>query len=380
MVMSRRSIIRNLAAGTAVATASPWLAGRASLKSVWIHDKADAEAPIRLDRNENAYGPSPIALAAMHRACEGVNRYPDKGDMLQEKLAALHAVKPGHVVLGCGSSEILRMAAEAFLGPGKRLVLAQPTFNLLAHYAQECGAIATFVPLKGRAHDLQAMLKACDAATGLVYICNPNNPTGGLTGRQELEDFLRRLPAGIPVVMDEAYHHYVITGSSVYASFIDRPVDDDRLIVTRTFSKIYGLAGLRIGYALAPLQLAQKLSRRQLQFGVNVIALQAATAALDDTDYIRTSARRNIDDRQEFANDANLRRVPVSDSQTNFVLMRVDHPVPEIIEHFRQHKILIGPGVPGMDEYVRISLGQPDEMQRFWRVWDLLPHDPRHSH
>ena len=205
--------------------------------------------PIRLDRNENPYGAPESAMAAMRESLGSANRYPDAGDALRQKIADHHRIKPEQIVLGCGSTEILRMAADAFLLPGKKLIQATPTCPLLASFARQRGAEVVEVPLtNNHAHDLQSMLDRSDGSTGLVYVCNPNNPTGTLTARHDLEEFLRKLPATVQVVIDEAYHHYVAPTSS-YASFLDRPVKDDRTIVTRTFSTIYGLAGLRSGYA-----------------------------------------------------------------------------------------------------------------------------------
>ncbi len=221
------------------------------------------------------------------------------------------------------------------------------------------------------------MLARADSTTGMVYVCNPNNPTGNLTLRQDLDDFLRKLPSGIPVVIDEAYHHYVAPTPS-YASFLDRPAADDRTIVVRTFSKIYGLAGLRIGYAVAPAMLAKRLSTFRLQFGENVVGISAAMSALDDTEFVRRMADRNRDDRQSFFNNADVRYVRVNDSQTNFVLVKLDHPIDEIIEHFRQNNILVGPRFPRLDDFLRVSIGRPEESKAFWRVWDMLPHKPVH--
>jgi histidinol-phosphate aminotransferase len=221
------------------------------------------------------------------------------------------------------------------------------------------------------------MLAASGASTSLVYICNPNNPTGTLTTRQELEEFLRKLPSTIPVIMDEAYHDYVAPTSS-YASFIDRPVGDARTIVTRTFSKIYGLAGLRIGYAVAPPELASRLSSFRLQFAENTIGLYAAMAALDDREHVRLSAKRNADQRQEFYNHANVRMAGVTNSQTNFVLLELDHPIDQVITHFRNNNVLVGPRFSGLDDHLRVSIGRPEEMKEFWRVWDMLPHKDMH--
>jgi histidinol-phosphate aminotransferase len=310
----------------------------------------------------------------MHDGLATCNRYPDAADALQQRLAEMHKVLPEQIVLGCGSSEVLRMAANEFLVAGKRLVLAVPTFDLLARYARDNGAEVRAVALTPEhAHDLKAMLAQCDASTGLVYLCNPNNPTGNVTPRAELEEFLRKLPGSIPVIMDEAYHHYATGPSGFYASFLERPAGDPRLIVLRTFSKIYGLAGLRVGYAVAGAEMAQRLRRHRLQFGVNTVALRAAAAALEDSEYIRTCAKKNLDERTDFESHAIFRHLRIVDSQTNFIAMKVHRPLPEVIELFKKNGIVLGPAIPTMEQYVRVSIGGHDEMQEFWRVYDLLP-------
>jgi len=374
MHISRRNLIYGIGAGALTATTS----ARAFLARFYGAAEGTEKKlsfPIRLDKNENVYGPPESAIAAMREGLPYANRYPQTTKMLEEKLAKLHNVKREQIVSGCGSSDVLRMAADAFLTPGKKLIMATPSYPLLAYYAQTKKVEVINVPLTPeRAHDLKAMLAKVDSSTGLIYICNPNNPTGTLTGRKELEEFVRKLPPDIPVLIDEAYHHYVIPGPS-YASFLDGPVEGRRVIVARTFSKIYGLAGVRIGYAVAPPDVARQFYPFWLQFAENEIGARAAMAALDDVEHVRRIAQRTADDRQEFINHANVRMTPTSDSQTNFILLQLDHPIDETIAHFRKNNILVGPHFPGLDNFLRVSLGLPDEMKEFWRVWDLLPHD-----
>ena len=333
------------------------------------------KGPIRLDKNENPHGPSPKAREAMQASLSLANRYPSgEYEPLAEQIASLHKIKPDQVTLAAGSREILRMAMAAHLAGGKKLVLASPTFDAIAHFTQLAGVVdVVAVPLNKRyGHDLDAMLARTDASTGLVYICNPNNPTGTLTPRKDLEDFLGKLPSKTAVVIDEAYHEYV-GGTSEYASFIDHPIDDDRTIVVRTFSKIYGLAGLRLGYSASSSRRSRILSSSGLEWGINVIGTQAVAAALDDPDYVRLSAKRNTDDRQEFYNQANARMLGSVGSLTNFVLLKTGRPAQQVLEHFRKNNVFLGPLVPQMGKYVRVSIGTPEDMQEFWRVWDLLP-------
>jgi histidinol-phosphate aminotransferase len=290
-----------------------------------------------------------------------------------ERIADFHKIKSNEVTLGCGSREVLRMAAAAFLNRHKTLVLASPTFGPVADLAKRVGAQVIALPVnKYYAHDLDAMLHHTNASTGLVYICNPNNPTGSLTPRKDLESFLGKLSSKLAVVIDEAYHGYV-GSTSDYASFIDHPVDDKRVIVVRSFSKIYGMAGLRLGYAVSSKEVSRTLSSIRLERGVNIVAARSAAAALDDSDYVRLSSRRNADQRQEFYNQTNARMLRQIDSVTNFVFAKTGLPAAQVIQHFEQNGIKLGPAVPEMDRYVRVAIGTEENMKEFWRVWDLLP-------
>jgi histidinol-phosphate aminotransferase len=375
VTIPRRTFLHRAGLSTAASAAVRSLLG-ASLPAAWPSTTSALPAePIHLDRNENAYGPSDKSVSAMQSVLNLSNRYPSlEADELAGKIASVHGVKPEQVTIGAGSIEVLRMTASACLSPGKKLIVATPTFKAIAHFASSLGAEVVAVPLtKTYAHDLDAMLAHADGSTGLIYICNPNNPTGTLTLRNDMESFLRKVPGKPSILIDEAYHHYVHLLPSTYASFIDHPVDDDRVIVSRTFSKIYGLAGARVGYAVSSPQLARSISQGRLPFGVNLSGARGAAAALEDVDYVRLSAKRNTDDRQQFFNQANLRMIRWIDSQTNFVMLKGGLPATEVIEHFQKHNILIGPLVPEMPKYVRVSLGRHEEMLEFWKVWNMLP-------
>jgi histidinol-phosphate aminotransferase len=244
-------------------------------------------------------------------------------------------------------------------------------FESFRNWAERAGVQVVGVPLdREHAHDTTAMLERVDADTSLIYICNPHNPTGRITRRADLEAFLRKLPARVVVLVDEAYHHYV-GESSEYASFIDRPLLDGRVIVTRSFSKIYGLAGLRVGYAVTSAQTARTLRSHQLSDSVSAVAARAAVAALEDAEHLRTTISRNIDDRQEFLNQATARMLR-QDSVTNFVMLDTGRRAADVVEHFRTHGILVSGGIQGFDQHIRVSLGTPAEMREFWRVWDLV--------
>ena len=315
-----------------------------------------------------------MLAAICDTASRAASRYPDiEADALRRTIAAAHRVAPEQVVLGCGSSDILRSAIEVFAGPPKKIVVALPVFDSIRGWAERAGVEVVGVPVdREHAHDTNAMLARVDAGTRLVYICNPHNPTGHITRRATLEAFLRKLPASVVVLIDEAYHHYV-GESSDYSSFIDTPFDSSgpRVIVTRSFSKIYGLAGLRVGYAVTSAETARTLAAQQLSDSVSAVAARAAVAALEDAEHLRASIRRNIDDRQEFLNQATARMLR-SDSVTNFVMLDAGRGATGVVEHFRTHGILVSGGIRGFDQHIRVSLGTPAEMREFWRVWDLV--------
>jgi histidinol-phosphate aminotransferase len=363
MALSRRNLLQGLGAGIVAAAARPS-----------VVEAGGGGGHVRLHRNENPYGPSRDVLAAMRKAATRTNRFPDAAaDALRSAAAARHGVKADQIVLGCGSTDILRTAAAAFVGSRKKIVIASPTFDWLGGFAERLGAEVIAVPLaRDYSHDLVAMLARLDAAAAMVYICNPNNPTGTLTRRQDLEAFLKKLPATTHVVIDEAYHHYV-EPSADYASFIDRPVSDPRVIVTRSFSKIHGLAGLRVGYAVAATDTARRLRALQPPDSVNVVAARAAIVALEDVEHVRANLVRNTDDRQEFFNQANARMLRVTDSQANFVMLDTNRPAAHVVEHLRKHNVLVPPPFAGFDKYIRVSLGTAEDMGTFWRAWDLMP-------
>jgi histidinol-phosphate aminotransferase len=376
MALDRRSLLKQIGVGIAagsILTPVRSAAGAASVESV----SKEPGGPIRLNHNENAYGPSKKAIAAIQETAGQVYLYPDT-TILQNALASHHGVKQEQIVLGCGSSDVLRSAASAFLGPGTALITAAPTCDLMAHFGRDKDASVQEVPLrKDHAHDLNAMLERSNgsAKNGLIYVCNPNSPTSTLSTRQDIEDFLGNVSLNFHVVIDEAYHDYA-GGSGAYASFLDRPVGNPRVIVTRTFSTSHGLAGSRVGYAVTSAPVARKMAQASLPFAISNAGMSAAVAALADRQHIETSVRRNFDDRQEFMNQVNARMLRALDSHTNFICLNVMRPAGEIIEHYRKNNFLLAPLIPSMPNYLRISLGIPERMREFWRVWDLLGSHP----
>jgi len=312
-------------------------------------------------------------IETIQQQAASVNRYPSAAiEALRQEIARAHGVDVDRVVVGCGSREILRVAVSSLAAPRKNVIMAAPGFDLMQSLAHRAERETIVVPLNAEnAHDLPTIRTNIDDAAGLVYICNPNNPTGTLTPRRAIEGFLAQLEREIPVVVDEAYYPYV-RASLNYPSLLERPIDDDRLIVIRTFSTIYGLAGMRVGYAIATAPTARRLGLR-LDDDVTGLSARAAIAALRDEEYVAQIAARNADDRQEFLNQANARMVHAIYSLANFVMLDVGGPPRAVTEHFARHHIVVAQPVMSNDRYIRVSLGTPPEMREFWRVWDLLP-------
>jgi histidinol-phosphate aminotransferase len=371
-MISRRSLFKTAALGAAAAATASFPSNLLS----WAEPARPPQpgGPILLNSNENAYGPFPSVLR-LPNPFLNANRYPDHtADLLKEKLAKLHNVGTDQVVLGCGSTEILRMAACAFTGPDRKLVMAVPTFEAIGFYADAVKAPVVRVPLVSGsfAHNVAVMADEAAKSGGLIYICNPNNPTGSVTPRRTLENLLHQLPNNVYVVMDEAYHDFVPV-SADYISFLSTPVNNDRVIVARTFSKIYGLAGLRLGYGITSPQTAKLLSQQKLDDSTNEFALRCALSSLNDTDERQLAIMRNSNDRGVFLHEAKLRRIPAITSWTNFVMIDTFRPVRSVIDFFKTNGILIGRPFPPMDTWARISLGTPEQMKAFWAVWDKLP-------
>jgi histidinol-phosphate aminotransferase len=371
-MFSRRGFLQSVGAGVAAgAIPAGFPAFSPSFGFEPVRPKAQ-DGFIRLNSNENPYGPSPKVKGKLVEAIAQANRYPVSADQLTKRIADAHRVTPDRVLIGCGSTELIR-ALASLAGPGKSVITASPTYEEVGHCAKDYGAEHVKIPLDHEyAHDLDAMLARVDNSTTLIYICNPNNPTASITPRRSIEQFLSKVPKNVVVVIDEAYHHFV-ERSAMYSSFLDDPVADDRLVVLRTFSKVFGLAGMRIGYAVAPPKVIEKLAPHVTDFGISEVALQGALAAMEDEQGLRLAIRRNADDRQEFFNQAQARMLKPIDSKTNFMMMDVHHPATEVIEHFHKNKVLIGRVFPPMNNHIRISFGTPTEMEEYWRVWDLLP-------
>lgn len=355
--LSRRGFVQILGVGAAAAAMRPRLS--AALRP--------AEAPavsgvVRLSANENPYGPSPAALDAMRQAFDLAWRYPDEAaDALAAELAKFHGVPDDHILLGNGSGEILKLAAAAFTGPGRPLVMADPTFEAVGRYARTAGAEVVKVPLTADyRHDLEKM---SPAGAGLVYLCNPNNPTASLTPKAEVRSFLARLSAPTTVLVDEAYAHYADSGD--YESVLPLVKERANLMVTRTFSKVYGMAGLRCGYAVARPELLARLREQQTWDSVNIMALAAARASLGDPAHIERSRRLNGATREHVRSaleEMGFRAIP---SQTNFLMIDLRREVGPVIDALKKHNVEVGRRFPALPSHLRVTIGTGQQMETF---------------
>jgi histidinol-phosphate aminotransferase len=365
--LTRRGFTQVLGFGAASALLRPLLPSADALplvakpaKAAAAHDAASAI--VRISSNENPYGPSPAAFAAMRRAFDVAWRYPDEAaDELAGDLAKMHGVTPDHILLGAGSSEILKLCAAAFTGPGKAAVTAEPTFEALARYAQVGGAEVVKVPLTADyRHDLAKMLPA---GTGLVYACNPNNPTASLTPAAEVRAFLAQIPAGTAVLVDEAYAHYV--ENKDWESVLPQVGSHPRLIVARTFSKIYGMAGLRCGYAVAQPETIALLRPHQAFDSLSVMALAAARGSLADSAHIERSRRLNRETKELVVSRLEAMGYRPIPSAANFLMVDLRRDVGGVIGALRERGVEVGRRFPAMPTFLRVTIGTRPQMERF---------------
>jgi len=321
---------------------------------------------IKLASNENPYGPSPKAIAAIKKAATEVHRYPD-GDatLLKAALAAFHAVDTDQILIGNGSNEVLELLIRTFAGPCDEVVYAQRGFIVYALAAQAAGATGIAISESdGLTHDLDAMAAAVTAKTKVICIANPNNPTGTLHHNEAIQAFLNKLPQDVIVIVDEAYYEFVADqlGDSVHN------LSHPGLVVSRTFSKAYGLAGCRVGYAVANPAIVGLTNRFREPFNINIPAQAAAMAALDDRDWVMAHVAETIAERERL--ETALRSMGMSGGHSfgNFVLLRHSQSS-GILQRLENHGIIPRPLAPyGMADYLRISVGLPEENIEFLSV------------
>jgi histidinol-phosphate aminotransferase len=328
---------------------------------------------IKLASNENPLGSSPKAIAAVTRALSTLNRYPDGGGfVLRRALAARLGVDLDQIILGNGSVEIIEMVARAYLADGDEAVYSQQSFVSYEIAVNQVNGRGIAVPATpGRSHDLVAMAAAVTPRTKLVYVANPCNPTGTYCTREQLGRFLAAVGDDVLVVLDQAYLEYVD-----YPDYPDGLEDlkaGKNVLVLRTFSKIFGLAGLRIGYGLGSPEVIANLNKVRSPFNTSSLAQVAALAALDDEEWARYSREQNLAELTFLTAELRRRNAVFTPSVTNFVLVQFADDVKRLFVEFQRRGVIIRPqGGPGLHNCARISVGTREENEKLLAVWDQL--------
>jgi histidinol-phosphate aminotransferase len=376
MSVSRRSFVATLGAGATGLLTAPLISWRGH-EDLLAQAAASAEprserllagqpGMVRLDSNENPNGPGRHALDTVMRHLSQSNRYPVKEqDDLVQTLATIHGVKPENIVLGCGSGELLRSAVQAFTSTSRGLVAPEPTFEAPGSFAKFMGYQVLSPKVDGKLKlDLDAMADAA-RGTGLVYFCNPNNPTATVHGASDVTSFVDRTLKSSPdttILIDEAYHEYVDDPS--YHTSIPMAIANPRVIVTRTFSKVFGMAGLRAGYAIGQPDTLKKIRPWQLGSNVNQLALAAATASVTDKAHIADEQKKNREARaftRKFFESAGY---TIHSTDANFLMVDIHRDARAFKLECAKRKVAIGRAFPALPTHARVSIGTMPEMKK----------------
>ena len=318
---------------------------------------------IKLASNENPLGPSKAALAAVAKSAKEMTRYPDgNGYTLKMALAEKLRLSPEQITLGNGSNDVLELLARTFAGHGDEIIYSEHAFAVYPLAAKAIGATGIATPAKDYGHDLNAMLKAITAKTKLIFIANPNNPTGTWIEPSEIHAFLDKVPEKVLVVLDEAYVEY-LEQTEISISWLQ---DFDNLVITRTFSKAYGLAGLRVGYALSHPEIADLLNRIRQPFNANSLAQAAAVAALGDEAYLQESRQKNEAGMKQLIAGFDKMGLKFIPSKGNFITVNVQTNAAEVYDELLYEGVIVRPVAGyGLPQHLRVSIGLEQENQRF---------------
>jgi histidinol-phosphate aminotransferase len=370
MTVSRRSFVGGVAAalgylkvGSEVDLLAQQTRGQAGARPVMD----DYDQIAHLSSNENCWGPPESVLKAMNQSFKYAMRYGGYpgGDAVAE-IAKLHGVKRENILLTAGSGEVLDVVGTTYLLDGKKVLGVEPTYSSVYQHATSIKSQAIKLPLmKDYRQSIPSFIKAANdhqSEIGLVYLCNPNNPTGAIVTKDEVKQLLDGIPKGMPVLIDEAYHHFV--DDPKYATSIPYVIEGRPVIIARTFSKIAALAAMRIGYAVAPVEMIQKMQPFAMN-SVNVAARFGAVAALKDTQGQADIKKRTIALRKKTQSDLEAYGYETIPSETNFFMVSIGREIQPVIQEFAQKKVAVGRPFPPMTKHMRVSIGTEDEMARF---------------
>lgn len=390
MPVSRRSFVASLGAGATGLVAAPLISWRGHEELLALQqtqqpasgvadrraDRLLATQPgmIRIDSNENPNGPGRHALDAIISHVSESNRYPVKGeDDLTQVLMKVHGIKAENVILGCGSGELLRVAVQAFTSPSRPLVAPDPTFESPGNFAKFIGTQVRSPKVDAKLKiDLDATADAAKAA-GLVYFCNPNNPTATVLGASDVRAFVNRVLAASPdttILIDEAYHEYVADPS--YATAVPLALSNPRVVVTRTMSKVFGMAGLRAGYAIGQPDTLKKMSAWLLGSNVNQLAIVAAVSTLTDKAHIADEVKKNAAARAYTRAFFEKAGYTIHSTDANFLMVDIHRDAKAFKLECVKHKVAIGRQFPALPTHARISIGTMDEMKKAVPVFEKV--------
>ncbi len=381
MSLSRRSFVSGMAAALGLVGMRPTSllaqasSGNMALDPAMRQRIADYDAAAKLSSNENPWGPLDSSMEAMNSAWKYSNRYGYPDGDVHRKIAEYHGVTPEHVLLGAGSGEILGLVGLTFLEGGKKVLGVEPTYNSVFARASRIKSDAIRMPLN---EDYSQSIPAFVAATrrhnrelGFVYLCNPNNPTGMIVTKQEVKELLDGTPEDLPVLIDEAYHDFVQDPN--YATSVPHVLEGRQVIVARTFSKVFGLAAMRLGYAIAPPDVIDRMRPHSIG-SINALVKWGAVAGLEDTsgrDWVKT---QTIAIREQTIADIRALGYEVLPSETNFFMVGIRREIRPVIDEFKSRGVLVGRPFPPMTQHMRVSVATEPEMARFMSAFkEIFP-------
>ncbi len=335
----------------------------------------DYDAFAHISSNENCWGASENVMKAMNSAWKYSNRYGYPDGNLVGEIAKHHGVKPENVLLGAGSGEILDVVGTTFLLGGKKVLGVEPSYGSVYQHATSIKSVAIKLPLnKDYRQNIGAMIKAANDPArelGFADMCNPNHPTGVVVSKDEIKQLLDGIPKGMPVLIDEAYHHFVEDPS--YATSVPYVIEGRPVVIARTFSKIAALAGMRLGYAIAPAEMIQKM-RPYSMGSINALVKWGGVASLKDTATQAEVKRKTIELRKKTTSELEAYGYPSIPSETNFFMVSIGREIQPVIDEFRAKKVLVGRPFPPMTTHMRVSIGTADEMDRFMKAFkEIFP-------
>jgi histidinol-phosphate aminotransferase len=382
--VTRRSFVGGLAAALGVASFNPFEAAQRGQRGAAAGAGAAPAAQAnrtpydqmaKLANNENPYGPSEAVLKAMNDVWKYSNRYgyPDGG--IRQAIAESHGVKPENVIISAGSGEILKLVDDTYLQTHKLVVGPDPTYGSVYQYTTNSKATAIRIPLKkDYTTDMDGMIRATKLHSrdvGLVYVCNPNNPTGNVVHKDDIRKLLNSIPEEIPVLIDEAYHHFVDNPN--YEASIKYVLEGRRVIVARTFSKIAALAGMRLGFAIAPADMIQEMGPFALS-SISALVKYGGLAALKDTAYEQKMKTINKQLRDRTTAELTAYGYETIPSDANFFMVHIKTDMGPIQTKFSEKGVLVGRRFSPMDDWLRVSVGTDEEMKRFMTAFkEIFP-------